>query len=170
MQRAHCGPESMLSISREADYAVRLMVHMASSSDERFQAKTLAREECIPEGFLFKILQTLIRHRVVRSYRGTGGGYQLAVEPAKLNLYRLLEMVEGPVGLNLCVLSGFGCELQPRCAVHDIWVLAQTQLRKTLEGATLADLARSSQEKRRQFTGSGTVLQDRDHFGSATGC
>ena len=55
------------------------MVHMACAREGRFQAKALARQEDIPESFLFKILQTLIRHGVVVSYRGVDGGYQLAV-------------------------------------------------------------------------------------------
>lgn len=147
----------MLTISREADYAVRVMVHMASSAQDRYQAKTLASDEHIPESFLSKILQMLIKQRVVRSFRGVGGGYQLAVDPARLSLYRLVEMVEGPVGLNACVMSGIACDLVSECAPHEIWILAQTQLRKTLEGVTIADLAQSTQRKRARITGFDTV-------------
>jgi len=139
----------MLTISREADYAVRLVVHLAASAPDRLQAKTLAEAERVPESFLFKILQLLMRYRLVRSHRGMHGGYQLAVDPAKLTLYRLLELVEGPIGLNVCVLSGVGCELSARCAVHDVWVTAQAQFRQTLESATIAELARRTLEKRR---------------------
>ena len=141
----------MLTISRETDYAVRLMVHMATQPDVRHQAKTIAREESIPESFLFKILQTLIKRRLLTSYRGFGGGYQLAVDPESLSLYRLLEAVEGPIGLNACVVSGIGCELTTQCGVHDIWGIAQAQLRKTLEGISVAELSRRTQEKRARF-------------------
>ena len=141
----------MLTISREADYSVRVMVHMASSPGARFQAKGLAKEECIPESFLFKILQMLIKHRVVRSFRGVAGGYQLAVDPAKLSLYRLVEMVEGPIGLNACVMSGISCDLVAQCGAHDVWAVAQTQLRKTLDGVMIADLAQNAQQKRARF-------------------
>ncbi|MBI3895054.1 MAG: Rrf2 family transcriptional regulator [Acidobacteria bacterium] len=139
----------MLTISREADYATRLIVHMAVSTPQRLQAKTLAEAERIPESFLFKILQLLMRHRLVRSYRGVYGGYQLAMDPAKLTLYRLLEIVEGPIGLNVCVASGIGCELSAGCGVHDVWVVAQAQLRQTLESVTVAELAQRTLEKRR---------------------
>jgi len=138
----------MLTLSREADYAVRLVVHMATSAGERFQAKQLATEQKVPESFLFKILQSLIRHRLVRSYRGVHGGYQLAVDPAQLTLFRLLEMVEGPIGLNVCVMTGMGCPLQTGCAVHDVWVVAQAQLRQVLESATVAELAQRTVEKK----------------------
>lgn len=138
----------MLTISREADYAIRLVVHLATSEGERFQARALATAEKVPESFLFKILQMLTKHRLVRSYRGLGGGYQLAVDPTKLTLYRLLELVEGSTALNLCLMSGVGCELQTQCAVHEIWARAQAQLRQTLEGATVAELARHTREKR----------------------
>ena len=141
----------MFRISREADYAVRLMVHMAAAIPERLQAKTLAEAEHVPESFLFKILQLLMRYRLVKSYRGVHGGYQLAVDPAKLTLYRLLEIVDGPIGLNVCVSSGLGCEMSAGCAVHDVWMVAQAQLRQTLESATIADLARRTVDKRRVF-------------------
>ncbi len=155
----------MLTISREADYAVRLMVRMAASPEGRFQAKALAKEEVIPESFLFKILQMLIRSRVVRSYRGVGGGYQLAVDPAKLNLYRLVEIVEGPIGLNACVVSGIGCDLRQQCGVHDVWVVAQAQLRRTLEGVSIADLARSTQQKRSQVPSTLIGFEFPEHDG-----
>ena len=128
------------------------MVHMASGAEERYQSKMLAKDGNIPESFLFKILQTLIRHGVVRSYRGVGGGYQLAVDPAKLSLYRLLEMVEGPLALNLCVVSGDGCEFTEQCGVHDVWADAQNQLRKTLDDVSIEQLARNFQQKKHSFT------------------
>ena len=149
----------MLTISREADYAVRIMVHMASSPQERYQAKALAKDEHIPESFLSKILQMLIKQRVVRSFRGVGGGYQLAVDPGRLTLYRLIEMVEGPVGLNACV-TGTACDLMTQCAPHDIWVLAQAQLRKTLEAVTIGDLAQSAQRKRARIMSFETATFD----------
>lgn len=149
----------MFTLSRESDYAVRVVVHMASSVEERFQSKTLAKDGNIPESFLFKILQTLIRHGVVRSYRGVGGGYQLAIDPARLSLYRLLEMMEGPLALNLCVVSGDGCEFTERCGVHDVWAVAQEQLRKTLDDVSIEQLARNFQRKKNQLTSIGSGLE-----------
>ena len=104
-----------MTLSREADYAVRLVVHMATATRQRFRARELAEQEQVPESFLFKILQVLIKHRLVRSFRGVHGGYQLAVDPAKLTLFRVLEMVEGPIGLNVCVMTGVGCPLHTGC-------------------------------------------------------
>src|SRR6266404_5319206 len=72
---------TMFTLSREADYAVRVMVHMASGVEERFQSKTLAKDESIPESFRFKILRTLIRHGVVRSYRGAEAVISLRLTP-----------------------------------------------------------------------------------------
>ena len=138
----------MLTISREANYAVRVMAHMAAASEQRIQARTLAEAEHIPESFLLKILHTLTRSRLLRSFRGVRGGYQLAMDPAKLTLYRLLEIMEGPLGLNVCVQAGVGCELQTRCAAHDVWATAQAQLRRTLDNVTLAELARRAKAKR----------------------
>ena len=149
----------MFTISREADYAVRVIVQMASSVDDRFQSKTLAKDGNIPESFLFKILQTLIRHGVVRSYRGVGGGYQLAIDPAGLSLYRLLEMVEGPLTLNLCVVSGTGCEFTEQCGVHEVWSSAQNELRKTLESVTIEALARNAHQKKNELVIVGNRLE-----------
>ena len=146
----------MLTISREADYAVRLVVHLATSDKERFQSETLAQEEHVPKSFLVKILQLLIRRQLVRSFRGARGGYQLAVNPEQLTLYRVLEMVEGPMGLNLCVLRGAGCDLRTRCAVHEVWTEAQGQLRQILQSATIADLARRTLQKRLRFVQGGS--------------
>jgi Rrf2 family transcriptional regulator, iron-sulfur cluster assembly transcription factor len=159
----------MFTISREADYADRILVHMASSPQERFQSKILAKAEGIPESFLSKILQMLIRRRLVRSYRGMGGGYQLAAAPGKLTLYQLLEMVEGPLGLNLCVVSGAGCDFGPQCAVHDVWVVAQDQLRKTLDAVTIDDLARRKRPMGSRLVSIGDEPRDAAYSAGALG-
>lgn len=166
---------SMLTISREADYAVRLLVHLAAANPQRVSSRTLVEAEQVPESFLFKILQRLMRHRVIRSYRGVNGGYRLAVDPERLTLYRLLEIVEGPIGLNVCVLSGQGCELSAGCAVHDVWVAAQKQLRETLESATVAVLARRTLEKRRRLDevfskSAGSQFAKETGYGSKSVC
>ena len=144
----HLAIPDMLVLSREADYAVRLVVHMATARERRFQGKELAAAEHVAESFVFKILQQLVKQRLVRSFRGIRGGYQLAVDPARLTLYQLVETLEGSFGLNLCVVPGVGCEVQSCCAVHEVWALAQKRVRTVLEGVTIEDMARRTLEKR----------------------
>ena len=54
----------------------------------------------VPTGYLAKILQDLVRHELVRSQRGPGGGFALAHDPTTLTVFDVLQAVDPPVGFS----------------------------------------------------------------------
>jgi|ERR1019366_4337097 Rrf2 family protein len=134
-----------MQITRAADYAVRVMVHMASLPPAtRVQRHALAQFSDAPESFLSKVLQGLVASGLLISHRGAGGGFQLAVPAAAVSLLDVVEAVDGPVQLNLCVGHDPSCERQTHCVVHPVWEEAQAALVKVLSGISMARLGRES--------------------------
>jgi Rrf2 family protein len=84
-----------MQITRAADYAVRVMIHLASlPAGVTVRQSELTKATDVPGHFLSKVLQQLVRGRLIRSQRGAGGGYVLATAAERVSLLDVLEAVE----------------------------------------------------------------------------
>lgn len=110
----------------------------------RIRRSALVEASAAPEDFLSKVLQRLVSARLITSHRGSGGGFELAAPPESISLLNVVEAVDGPVQLNVCVAGGTGCERQLFCAVHPVWNKAQNALLEVLNGESIASLANIS--------------------------
>ena len=97
-----------------------------------------------PESFVSKVLQQLVQRGMVTSHRGAGGGFRLAVLPEGVSLLDVVEMVEGPLQINLCLAGEASCDRSSWCGAHPIWNEAQLALKNVLASASIARLARES--------------------------
>ena len=131
-----------MQLTRAADYAVRVMIHLATlPPGTRVSRSGLATAAEVPEHFLSKVLQSLGRARLIAAHRGTNGGFALAVAPEEVSVLRIVEAIEGPLQLNLCLGYG-GCTRQNWCPAHLVWLEAQAALAQVLRNASIAKLAR----------------------------
>lgn len=92
-------------ITLEADYAVRIVDCLARNAT-RMDAKTLSAHTGVTLRFSLKILRKLVAEGLIRSYKGTQGGYELALPPEQISLGRVIETVEGPITISRCVGQG----------------------------------------------------------------
>ncbi|MDW7709706.1 MAG: Rrf2 family transcriptional regulator [Deferrisomatales bacterium] len=141
-------------ITRATEYSLRAMLHLAHS----YPAPVVSKQEiCEAEGvtpaFLTKILQPLIRSGLVRSKRGVSGGFALARNPARVTVLDVMQAVDEPLTLNLCLLEGSPCERACTCPVHDLWVEARNKLEEIFGARSLADLA-AERSRRSSLPGS----------------
>ena len=136
-----------MQLTRAADYAARVMVHLAGlPQGTRASLPELAAAVEVREQFLSKVLQALGRSGLIQSQRGASGGFELSADPEHVSLLDVVEAIEGPIRLNLCLGPGEGCARKSRCSVHLVWVEAQAALVKVLRGASIAQLARTPVE------------------------
>ena len=143
----------LMQITRATDYGVRILIYLAAAPEgERVAASEVARGIEAPESFVSKVLQQLVQRGMVTSRRGAGGGFQLAIEPEKVTLLDVVEIVEGPLQINLCLAGENGCDRKPRCGAHPIWSEAQDALKEVLANASIAQLARDSMTNRANTT------------------
>ena len=130
-------------ITRATEYSIRAVLHLAGKHPMPVVSK---QEICDAEGitpaFLTKILQPLIRGGIVRSKRGSGGGFALARDPARLTLLDVMEATEEPMLLNLCLLREHACEREKLCPVHDLWAEARQKIEEVFSRRSVAELAR----------------------------
>jgi Rrf2 family protein len=134
-----------MQLTRAADYAVRVMIHLAGlpPGTRISRSELSAAAEC-PEQFLCKVLQNLTRAGLVISHRGNTGGFELEELHRSASVLEVVEAVEGPIRLNLCLTSDHACTRQGWCPAHGVWAEAQTALVGVLRGATISFLAQQA--------------------------
>ena len=134
--------QHVLRISRKIDYGLRAMIYLASvAQDAVVPFREIARQMDVPEDFLAKILKTLVDAGLIRSTRGPHGGYALSRPPAEVSFLDVIEAVEGPVALNVCLDGDDACGHSPSCTMTSVWRLGQERMLDVYRQARLADLA-----------------------------
>ena len=141
-----------MEITRQADYAVRAMLYLSESSqDKRVSTAAISKAEDIPLPFLTKVISRLAMAGLVTTSRGMGGGVSLARPAAEISLLQIIEAVDGPIIINRCLLRSNMCDREPYCAAHDIWADIQNRLVQELGAVTMSDLARQHAEKLKAY-------------------
>jgi len=132
-----------MQLTRAADYAVRVMVHLAAVAPGTRASRTeLAGAVDCPEQFLSKVLQSLTRAGLVTSHRGNTGGFELPASRRSSSVLEIVEAVEGPIHLNICLASPDECVHQSTCPTYPVWDRAQKAMTAVLRCATIDEMAR----------------------------
>ena len=138
-----------MQLTRAADYAVRVMIHLATLPlGTRVKRNDLAAAAEVPPHFLSKVLQLLGRARLILAHRGITGGFSLSAPAEQVSVLRVVEAIEGPIQLNVCLTGGAGCSRQGWCPAHAVWLEAQAALTQVLKNASIAKLAAEARQPR----------------------
>lgn len=150
----------MLAISRQTDYACRILLHLALKPPAtRVTAAEIAEQRLIPPALIRRIVTSLAVAGLVKTTRGNTGGITLGRPAAEISLLDVVQALEGPVALNPCTIAPAGdpdsCPFIPVCPVHEAWVAARKTLLRELGETNFARLA-----QRGTLLGSLTLKED----------
>jgi Rrf2 family protein len=134
-----------MRVSAKVDYALRAIAQLAADGGGRpVKAEQIAKAQDIPPSFLHGILRELKRARLVKSYRGTEGGFGLARLPELITLAEVMRVIDGPL-VNLRDSQLRDLEyLGPTLALEDVWMAVRASVRSVLENVTVANLISGS--------------------------
>ncbi len=131
-----------MQITRSGEYGLKGLVFLAEQPPEKVTlVSEVSREKNIPEPFLAKIFQRLSKAGVLRSVRGAKGGFVLRKPAHEITMKEIIEVLEGPIALNRCLLRKGECIEEEVCPLHTVWEEAQQRFLEILEGTTMEDLA-----------------------------
>jgi Rrf2 family protein len=132
-----------MQVTREGDYAIRSVLYLARQPFQKVSFVTEISEEYkIPRSFLAKILQKLVKAKIVRSYRGVKGGFSLTRQARDITVLDVLEAIEGKLAVNLCIGDKKKCNFSKHCPAHFVWLKVQANVIDTLKKENFEDLAR----------------------------
>ena len=141
-------------LNRRGEYSILGMLYLAGTTNGNFvEISEVARTVGVPEKFLRILFHELVKSGLLRSQRGTGGGFALARSSSQITLRHIVEAIQGPIAAFDCV-SGHSaeCEKAPCCGLHAVLADIRNDIISKLDGCTLTDLAKLN-------AGGLTVLQ-----------
>src|SRR5512133_1779518 len=132
-----------MQLTREGDYGIRSVLYLARQPYKKISFVTeISDEYKIPRSFLAKILQKLVRAKLVRSYRGVKGGFSLARQSRDISMLDVIEAVEGKMCLNICLQDKKKCGFSKSCPVNPVWATVQARLSDMLKKMNFEELAK----------------------------
>lgn len=132
-----------MRITREGDYGIRSVLYLARQPYKKVSfVNEISEDYKIPRSFLAKILQKLVKAKVVRSYRGVKGGFSLARSPKDISMLDVLEAIEGRLSVNLCIMDRKKCGFSRQCPVQHVWHTVQSRVTDVLKKTNFEELAK----------------------------
>jgi Rrf2 family protein len=132
----------MLRLSKKADYALIAMKHLAQRPEGgSASAREIAEAYDIPLELLAKVLQRLVRARLLVSVQGTRGGYRLARPAHTIAVADVIQGVDGPVAVTACSTDDHNCDQYSKCSIRDpLWKI-RSRILDALNTVSVAELA-----------------------------
>ena len=127
-------------ISQTAEYALRIVVWLASQHPQPRTTREIAEATRIPTGYLAKVLQTLGRQRLVNAQRGLHGGFTLARDPAQVTPLEVVNAIDPIRRLTGCPL-GLAEHAEQLCPLHRKIDDALAHIESAFAASSIADLA-----------------------------
>ncbi len=128
--------------STSCHYGLQAVLFIALKYDKgkNVELTEIAKKQDIPKHFLSKILQILVKQKLLRSMKGPTGGFSLTRPPDEI---RLIEVVEAVDGLDIFTQCGIGfkqCSDENPCPIHHDYKKVRDRVRGLFETKTFADL------------------------------
>lgn len=144
-----------MKLSTRGRYGLRAMIDMAMSDDELpIATRAIAEREGLSERYLEQLMVPLKRAGLIKSVRGSQGGYVLAKNPEDVTAGDIVRILEGPIAPVECVseINPEICSRSDYCVTRTLWSKVRDSIAQVLDSYTLADLARESKKKPRSQT------------------
>lgn len=130
--------------SKACEYGIKASIYIALNSydGKRVSLKEIAKEIDSPEAFTAKILQDLVRSKLINSVKGAYGGFEIEKENiSEIQLSQIVTAIDGDSIYQGCGLGLHVCDENHPCPVHDQFKLIRNELKIMLENTNLEQLA-----------------------------
>ena len=127
-------------ISREQDYALRIVAYLAGKkTKEPMSVKELSSKLAISKSFTARIVHKLKNNNVLGTIQGKYGGVFLKADPKKLSLLDVLKIVGFNSRLNACLYLDYKCPFEDICNFHKFFIKLEKQILNTLEEKKISE-------------------------------
>jgi Rrf2 family transcriptional regulator, cysteine metabolism repressor len=145
-----------MKISAKDEYACAAVLELSLNYDTEtpVRVQDIADRQGIPMKFLFQIMQILKRVDIVRSRRGTEGGYVLSRPPGQITVGDVIQSMSGPFMQLSCQDTGAfsdTCGKQNACHFKPIWEEVDRAIGAILNRITFEELAQRARANHRQL-------------------
>jgi len=135
-------------ISNTSKYAIRALIYLElySSKEQKKGIKVIAGELDIPSPFLGKILQMLVKHRLLSSTKGPNGGFFLNKSAIDITIMEIIEIMDGKDTFDECAIRTAPCDDMNPCSMHNKLSTPRGEIKRIFATETIADLVSEFRE------------------------
>lgn len=131
-----------MRMSTRGRYGLRVMVDLAAHHGQGpVGVDAIAARQDVSANYIHVLAGTLRSALLIRTVRGHGGGYELALPPSRITALDVIKALEGRNAPVDCVEDAMRCSRSQRCPTRDVWCQVATAVDQVLAGLTLAQLA-----------------------------
>lgn len=127
-----------------SDYALRVLMVLASRTDQLVTIADVSAAFAISDAHLMKVANVLGKTGWVDTVRGRNGGMRLGTDPRTLRLGEVVQRLEADFALVECFGEDDKCVLTGGCGLQQALGLAMKAFLAELDRYTLADLVDTS--------------------------
>ncbi len=130
-----------MQITSYTDYALRVLIYLAESSDKQVTITELSEFYGISRNHLVKIVHQLGSKGFIKTSRGKGGGITLSRIPESISVGEVVRSMENHFNWVECFNPAKQyCRLLPHCALKQVFGQAGDAYLKVLDATKLADV------------------------------
>ena len=130
-----------MKLTQGADYGMAGVLYLSQKNEHRrYSLDEISRATEIPEEFLRKIFQTLVKSGIINSFKGRGGGVSLARSPKDITVAEVIRPLEEGMGLVRCLREKEPCPRSSECMASNFWRKTQENFLQILNSTTIKDL------------------------------
>jgi Rrf2 family protein len=128
--------------SKSCEYGLQAILYIAlhANGETRVGLQEIAEKQEIPSHFLSKILQILVKQKLLSSTKGPNGGFVLNKKPEEITLLEVIAAIDGLDIFDRCGIGLKVCSDEVPCPIHNKFKFLRENIRNTLSTETLADL------------------------------
>ena len=128
----------------KTEYGMRAMVELAKNADKDhpLPVSQIAKDQHLSQAYLERLFAKLKADGLVKSTKGSGGGYYLSKKPKDINIFEIIEALDGPLMVFSCISQDenkLACSTKD-CLTRQVWHELQKQIIHTLRKFSLKDL------------------------------
>lgn len=132
-----------MRLTTKGRFAVTAMLDIALNETGRpVTLTTISERQDISLSYLEQLFSRLRRSGLVKSVRGPGGGYRMALDPKSISVSDIIRAVDEQIDATQCG-GNENCLDDHRCMTHELWAALNHKILEYLEGVTLAQLVAS---------------------------
>lgn len=130
-------------LSNSSKYAIKavLFLALASNKGNKVTVKDISKPINVPQAYVAKLLQQLVRANIISSIRGVRGGFYLSENNLNNTVMSIVSVIDGEEKLNACMLSLEKCDEEKPCPLHNILSSSRNKILKHLKNKTIKELA-----------------------------
>lgn len=129
-----------MRLTTKGRFAVTAMLDLALNEAGRpVTLATISERQDISLSYLEQLFSRLRKNGLVKSVRGPGGGYRLALDPKTVSVSRIIRAVDEQIDTTQCG-GNENCQDEGRCMTHELWTALNYKILDYLESVSLAQL------------------------------